>query len=339
VRAPDFEGAHDRSTEASLLGPFDGQVVDGSTTEPISGATVLAIWTYDEGRGFVGAGGSVTRSFVTDAAGRYKIPAESPRRGAGTRRLVSFELIVYKRGYVGYRSDVGFEDERRPDFVQRHHRIALRKWRDTDSHADHLAYLRPPPELQPLVAWEERAANLDLYEAKTADADGAGARPTETSGTPSEAESKALALLDARTLLPPDEVKRRTGSATTFQVKDLTDLARTHFYHGVHLQAVTQDEEWDVAYRVWKAPPAGLESIEETFAASLPGVQASDDIVEPTWIYDSGEVRAVAFIDRPREIGVLLTCGPAQCIDVETALILAKFIYNRLDQLRTEPSP
>src|SRR5690606_8809484 len=61
VRAPDFEGAHDRSTEASLLGPFDGQVVDGSTTEPISGATVLAIWTYDEGRGFVGAGGSVTR--------------------------------------------------------------------------------------------------------------------------------------------------------------------------------------------------------------------------------------------------------------------------------------
>src|SRR5690606_40061018 len=128
--------------------------------------------------------------------------------------------------------------------------------------------------------------------------------------------SKALALLDARTLLPPDEVKRRTGSATTFQVKDLTDLARTHFYHGVHLQAVTQDEEWDVAYRVWKAPPAGLESIEETFAASLPRLQASDHLVAPTWIYDNGEGRADAIIDWPLQFGVLLKCGQAQFLEL-----------------------
>lgn len=346
MRPPGFAGAQDRSTAASLLGPFDGQVVDATTSAPVSGATVVALWTYDEGRGLTHAAGTVVETFMTDAAGRYKIPAVDPRTEVGLQRLVAFDLIVYKRGYVSYRSDADFDGRARLDFVQRHHRVELRKWRETDSHANHLAFLRPPAELERQVAWERGAANEALYLAQTrtrptsaSEAGGAEASSQATSQAGSEDAVPAIALLDARPLLPPEEVKRRTGIPTSFQVKDLGDLTRTHFYHGVHLEASIAGEDSDVAYRVWKDPPGGLEVVRETFEASLPGVQPTSEIVDPTWIYDQDDVRAVAFLDQERSIGVLLTCGPAQCIDVETALILAKFIYNRLDQLSTEAAP
>lgn len=301
---------------------------------------MVALWTYDEGRGLTHAAGTVVETFATDAAGRYKIPAVAPRTQAGLQRLVAFDLIVYKRGYVGYRSDADFDGHARIDFVQRHHRVELRKWRETDSHAHHLAFLRPPAELEAQVAWERSPANEALYLAQTQSrsaSSGAGGTGSESDGG-SEA-APAIALLDARALLPPEEVKRRTGIPTSFQVKDLGDLTRTHFYHGVHLEASIAGEDSDVAYRVWRDPPGGLEVVRETFEASLPGVQPTAEIVDPTWIYDQDDVRAVAFLDEERSIGVLLTCGPAQCIDVETALILAKFIYNRLDQLSTEAAP
>jgi len=343
LRAPEFVGAQDRSTEASLLGPFDGQVIDATTSEPISGATLIAMWTYDEGRGPAGAAGSHVETFVTDAAGRYKIPAHKPqprRAGQDLTRLVAFDLVVYKRGYVGYRSDVEFEGRPRHDFVQRHNRVALRKWRETDSHATHLAFLRPPAELHKLVAWEREAANEALYRSQTtaAPATGDAARPDATDAPPDGKDPKTvLGLLDAAPLLPPDEVKRRTGYAGEFALKDLGDLTRTHFYHGLHLQAVDRGEDWDVAIRVWKNPPAGLDSVEQTFEATLPDVEPTAELTERTWIYDSEDVRAVAFLDAERSIGVLLTCGGSQCVDIETAMILAKFVFNHLDRLSENP--
>ncbi|MCR9165442.1 MAG: hypothetical protein ACE37F_11880 [Nannocystaceae bacterium] len=338
VREAEFVGARDQVTDVSLEGPFDGQIVDATTSEPIQGASVVGVWSYDQGDGLLGPAGSESVLVKTDQAGRYRIP-EAPLkvRGPGVR-LVAFELVAYKRGYVAYRSDAVMAGGARTDFTLRQNRIELDKWRESDSHADHLLFLAAPPVIQQLTKWERDQANLDLYRALGGA--GAGAGPTAPGdGEPTSEETPTLELLDARGLLPPDEVRRRTGYADAFDVKDLADLARTHFYHGVHLQAVDRDETFDIAYRVWKSPPGGLDSVQETFEATLPGVEQSSEITDQTWVFDSDDVRAVAFLDPEASVGLLLTCGVQQCVDIETAIILAKFAADHLDQITTEAAP
>jgi hypothetical protein len=331
IRDATFRGAKDRVAEASLLGPFDGQVVDVSTSEPVQGATVVGIWSYDQGDGLIGPHGSETAEVKTDRAGRYRIP-DAPLSVRGRYvRLVSFVLVVYKRGFVGYRSDLELDGRPRTDFSLRHNRVELRKWRDTDSHADHLLFLSPPPAVQKLAGWERDAANLDLYRRLG----GELAAPVE----PETPEAPALQLLDASELLRPEEVRRRTGFTGPFDVGELGDLARTHFYHGVHLQAIDREEEWDVAYRVWKDPPGGLDPVIETFEATLPGVKPSGEVTDETWIYDAEGVRAVAFLDREANVGVLLTCGAKQCVDIDAAIILASYIHDRLESIRLVDAP
>lgn len=331
VRDAPFRGAKDRVTEASLLGPFDGQVVDLSTSEPIQGATVVGIWSYDQGDGLIGPHGSETTEVKTDRAGRYRIP-EAPLRVRGPQvRLVSFALVVYKRGFVAYRSDRTYEGEPRTDFTLRHNRVEIRKWRDTDSHAEHLLFLAPPPAVQQLAKWEREAANLELYRALG----GIAAGPV----TPEGPAAPALQLLDAGELLRPEEVRRRTGYTGAFDVGELGDLARTHFYHGVHLQAIDREEQWDVAYRVWKDPPGGLAPVVETFEATLPGVQPTGEVTDETWVFEDDTVRAVAFLDREQNIGVLLTCGARQCVDIEAAIILANHVLDRLGELHLVDAP
>lgn len=338
VRDADFVGARDQVADVTLEGPFDGQIVDATTSEPIQGASVVGVWSYDQGDGLLGPAGSESVLVKTDQAGRYRIP-EAPMkiRGPGVR-LVAFELVAYKRGYVAYRSDAVMAGGARTDFTLRQNRIELAKWRESDSHADHLLFLAAPPVIQQLTKWERDQANLDLYRALGGDgAEPGPSRPED--GEPTPEETPTLELLDARGLLPPDEVRRRTGYADAFDVKDLADLARTHFYHGVHLQAVDRDETFDVAYRVWKNPPGGLASVQETFEATLPGVEKTGEITDETWVFDSDDVRAVAFLDPDASVGLLLTCGVQQCVDIETAIILAKFAADHIDQITTEAAP
>jgi len=333
VRPARFSGARDRVTEVTLMGPFDGQVVDETTAEPIQGAAVVGVWSYDQGDGLQRPSGSAVVEVKTDQAGRYRIP-DAPRhkRGARPVRLVSFQLVVYKRGYVGYRSDRLLDGTPRNDFAQRHNRVQLRKWRDTDSHAQHLVFLAAPAAVAKLSAWEREAANLDLYRELGGQA--AGPAP-EGPAVP----KAALQVLDARELLTPEDVRRRTGYTDAFEVKELGDLARTHFYQGLHLQAVDRDEVWDVALRVWKDPPGGLSPVVETFEATLPQVKVTTEITPETWVFDSDEVRAVAFLDREANVGVLITCGGMQCVDIETAIILASFVHGNLDVLELVDAP
>ena len=325
VREARFAGARDQVADASLLGPFDGQIVDAVTNEPLGDTTVVGIWSYDRGNGLVAPFGSETVTVKTDRAGRYRVPPAPAKIRGRTVRLVDFTLVVYKRGYVAYRSDEPYDRGKRAEFVARHNRITLRKWESRDSHAEHLLALAPPPEIETLAMWERGDANLDLYRARI------GEVATEP-GTPTE---PTLLLLDARALLPPEDVRRRTGFGDAFEVKDLGDLAHTHFYHGVHLHAEGREETWDLGLRVWSDPPGGLDPVIETFQATLPGVTATPEITPETWIFDSEAVRAVAFVDRDRKIAVLLTCGGMQCIDVETAIVLGRHVYDRLDQLGT----
>lgn len=362
VRPADFPGAADKVTDVVLTGPFDGQLVDASTGEPLRDAVVVGVWTYERGDGLVGPWGSETVRVETDEAGRYRIaPAPLARRGAGVR-LVSFRLVAYKRGYVGYRSDLRFDGSKRTDFVARHNEIALEKWRDGLSHAEHLLFLSPPRDIQLAARWERDLANLELYRAqggealaaaevgparppskgelgdRTGDAGaggaGSGSGSGSGSGTSKPPPIELPTLLDISGYLPIGEVQRRTGDDGTLVLRDLDDLERTAFYHGIALTAEGRDETFDVTLRVWIDPPAGLAPILETITATLPGVKPKSIVTEETWISEDGVRRVVAFVDRSSEAAVLLTCGVEQCADTDTAIILAKLVANRIAKAR-----
>lgn len=360
VRPAPFQGARNQVTDTSLIGPFDGQIVDATTGEPVQDAVVVGIWSYDQGDGFIGPSGSETISVQTDDVGRYRIDRAPLRIRGSSLRLVSFHLVVYKRGYTGYRSDTVFEGGARRDFTGRHNRIELIKWRERDSHAEHLLFLAPPREVARVAGWEQSQANLDLYRALG----GGGGLPEgedeggdEGEGETGEGETGEVGpddhqgqWLDAAALIGPEEIAMRTGYDGEFALEDLTDFPRTAFYHGVLVRALDRDESHDFSFRVWHRPPGGLDPIIELFRENLP-VEATNEVTDETWIYvePETEYRGVAFIDRNRETGVLISCGPQQCADVDTAIILAKFIHGRLDALTwfdapteaapTEPTP
>jgi hypothetical protein len=343
VRPTPFKGARTQVTDTSLLGPFDGQIVDEATGEPIQDAVVVGVWSYDRGDGFISPSGSETISVQTDEAGRYRIGRAPLRKRGASLRLVSFQLVVYKRGYASYRSDALFEAGvragARRDFTGRHNRIELEKWRERDSHAEHLLFLAPPREVVRVARWERQQANLDLYAAlggQVGVAEG-GAGPSKP--TPGQPTPAADLWLDALGLIYPEDVAMRTGYDGEFAVEDLGDFPRTSFYHGVLLRAVDREEEYDFSYRVWHRPSGGLDPVIDIFRENLP-VDVSPEVTPETWVYEESDskFRGVAFIDRELETGVLVSCGPAQCIDLETAIILAKYIHGRLDRLASIPA-
>lgn len=335
VRPATFVGARDQVTDASLLGPFDGQVLDATTGEPLADAVVVGVWAYDRGDGFIGPYGSETYSTTTDPAGRYRIAPPRLELRATALRLVSFHLVVYKRGYLGYRSDALNEGGSRPDFVVRHNRVELRKWRENDSHADHLLFLAAPKDLRRTTLWEQDLANLDLFR----QLGGAGQAAAPTTEQPVQGPVREPEWLDASGLLTIDEVRTRTFYADPFDVEDLTDLERTDFYHGVHLLARGREEPWDLSYRVWRDPPGGMDPVVSTIQETMAGVKPSAEITPETWLLTAEGVQAVAFVDRAAKVGVVLSCGAEQCHDIETAIILAKTVHRNLERLRTIPAP
>jgi hypothetical protein len=339
VRPAPFKGARNLVTDTSLVGPFDGQIVDGVTGEPVQDAVVVGVWSYDRGDGFIAPDGSEAITVQTDEAGRYRIARAPMRKRGATLRLVSFHLVVYKRGYASYRSDELLEGGTRRDFTGRHNRIELEKWRDRDSHARHLLFLAPPREVARVADWERTQANLDLYTALG----GQAAVAREFDG---DAEQPGVAdeqWLDATELIYPEDIAMRTGYDGDFAVEDLGDFPRTDFYHGLLFRALDREEEYDFSIRLWHQPPGGLDPVIDIFQENLP-VPISAEVTDETWVYEEPgtEFRGVAFIDRESESGVLVSCGPAQCGDMDTAIILAKFIEGRLDwrtTVRAEPTP
>ena len=331
-------------TDTSLVGPFDGQILDADTGEPIQDAIVVGVWSYDGGDGFIGPAGSEILSIQTDEAGRYRIGRAPLRKRGRSLRLVSFHLVVYKRGYASYRSDTLLTGGARRDFTGRHNRIELSKWRDRDSHADHLLHLGAPREVARVSAWERRQANLDLYAALGGgipDESGRGGETLPTPATPTDL------WLDASALIYPEDVAMRTGFDGEFAVEDLGDFPRESFYHGVLFRAIDREESYDFSYRVWHQPSGGLEPVVTIFNENLP-VEVSSEVTDETWVYEEpgSGYRGVAFVDRETETGVLLSCGPEQCIDIDTAIILAKYMQGRLDRLSSiealpdpEPAP
>jgi len=343
VRPAPFKGFRDVVTDASLLGPFDGQILDAATGEPVADATIVAVWSYDHGDGFIAPRGSDVIEAVTDEAGRYRIP-ECPQTIDGNSvRLVGFELLVYKRGFLAYRSGELLDGRPRTDFTVRHNRIELEKWRETDSHAEHLMYVGAPKAIQKEAFWEQDIANLELYRQLGGQAPGDAANATNDVGakTPKAVDDtpKVAQLLEASELLTPADVQTRTHYSGTFTATEPSDLRRTSFYHGIHLKADDHDASWDLIYRVWSAPPGGMAPVIETIEETLPGVKPSGEVTDQTWVFATKGVYAVAFIDPDENVGVLLTCGDQQCADLDTAIILAKTVQRNLDKLDRIDAP
>jgi hypothetical protein len=346
IRAPDFQGAKSVVTGESLIGPFDGQVLDASTREPLTDVTLVAVWTFETGDGLVSSAGSETYETLSDRSGRYRIPAAKLRGRTHRDRLVHFSLHAYKRGYAGYRSDMHPDGAHRDDFVQRHNRIELNKWRTDASHAEHLFFLTPPRTISQRSNWEADLANREWLATQTGSV-ATGTQPAEltnrvatdddTAKTPA-AEPSAANWLDAGELIAAEEIAARTGAHGLELVRgDLNDLPRSATYHGVHFQAKGQPATYDFAYRVWLAGD-DFSAVKGMIAENMPGAETNADVSDQTWFLENDELRAVAFIDEGAQVAVLVTCGVKLCVDRETATILAKFLSNRLDQLTTIPA-
>ncbi len=326
-REPEFGGALDKVTGASLRGPFDGQIVDAATGEPLRDAFVVGVWSFDVGDGFVSSKGSRSERIETDASGRYRIPpVKRPLTGPSVR-LVSFHLLVYKAGYQAYRSDLLFEGGPRRNFVVRHNRIELQRWSEADSHAQHLLYLAAPRDIHAAAAWEEPLANLDLYRELGGALASDPVNGTGGGGGPIIGPGR---LLDASSVLTPEAVGIRTSNPAPLEYVELEDLERTSYYHGFVLRAVDAPETNDLTVRVWLSPPDGLASVVATIQATLPGVAPSDEITPLTFRSHTPALSVIAFVDEGLDAAVVLTCGPDQCADADTTMLLARYIRQQL---------
>lgn len=163
AKAP-FAGRLGSGQVGSLLGPFDGQVLDQSTASPLTSALVVGTWAFEEPGGIASPESSYSVSVVTGSDGNYALPSlPAGRQFAGLLRR--FTLVVYKAGFVGYRSDLRFDDRSpRHDFVQRGNAVRLDRFPQSESHTKHLVFLGSGAALRGAAQSEIIAASLELQE-------------------------------------------------------------------------------------------------------------------------------------------------------------------------------
>jgi hypothetical protein len=328
TRTAPFRARPDSVEPGKLTGPFDGKVVDAATGRPIDGAMVYATWTLENGYGLTQPAGF--REFVTstDAGGNYRVPAFArvrPTAGAAPARggrLTGFHLVVYKRGFVGYRSDRRFGDlGPRFDFAQRANRIALERWRSDYSHARHIRYLGGGPTISSLTGWEAVDAAAELS------GEGAGPRVDTDLVAPRPAH------LVAAQLLTVEQVKEITGYDGSFETGPLGDEPDTAAYSSQHFKAMGRPESYDLAVRLWLLDPGGAQQRYEELVGSLPEVEETNEIANRSLRAREGDITGVAFLDGNRGMVVLLTCGQAQCASVDAAVALGRKMFENAQAL------
>lgn len=138
-------------------GPMTGTVVDAETGKPIEGAVVHVEWTVTTGV----PGLQSTKTYdvvekVTDKEGTFRF-------WGVLNPIVNRPLIiVYKKGYVAWRSDYIFPDyEHRKGFGwKRRNEFSLNKFTREFSHSQHISFIRTSisinssSKLEQVLAWE-----------------------------------------------------------------------------------------------------------------------------------------------------------------------------------------
>jgi hypothetical protein len=320
VRTAPFRARPDAAEPGSLQGPFTGRVVDATTHAPIAGALVYAAWTFERGTGFAEPAGSKELVSSTDAAGNYNIP-RLDRLPRGTR-VTELTVLVYKRGFIAYRSDRRFSDlGLRMDFSQTGNQVLLERWRNDLSHARHLRFVGSGTAVAALTQWEVADATAEL--------DGRRQRAGDDL-RPGRGEGQYVV---AAQLLTETDIKARTKYDGGFETGPLSDEPDTATYSSQHFKALGRPETWDVALRVWRLDPGKAQERYDELLTQLPGITEKDDVASRSFNASENEIRGVGFLDAPRGIVVLLTCGSNQCISQDDASALAQVIYTRIKSL------
>jgi hypothetical protein len=319
LRTAPFRARPDAAEPGSLRGPFTGRVVDATTHAPIAGALVVATWSLERGTGLLEPAGAREVATSTDAAGNYKISAIAPPPAA--TRIAAFALIVYKRGYVAYRSDRRFIDlGPRMDFAQRDNQVLLERWRNDLSHARHLRFVGSNLQVSALTQWELADASSELE----------GKRPAGEDLRPGRGEGPYVV---AAQLLTETDIKARTKYDGNFETGPLSDEPDTATYSSQHFKAIGRPETWDVAIRVWRLDPGKAQERYDELLSQLPGISEKDEIASRSFMANEADIRGIGFLDGPRGVVVLITCGTNQCGTNEDANALAQIVYGRVKQL------
>lgn len=248
-----FPARPDTVIPGSLLGPFDGQVVDQGTGNPIAGALVLASWAFETAAGLPTPEAAYTDSTLTGNDGNYRLPA-LPRSRLQSALLRRFSLIVYKAGYIGYRSDLRSDDHSpRHDFAQRTNRIRLERFAQGESHARHLVFLGASPELRRVAQAEIVQAALELGEAAAARKNLVAPEDLPPPAPPAEPAELTLSMR----LLTRGDVEELAGQSGTGRAYALAPLPppTSELLTGsesVHYKANDNPETWDAALRIWR---------------------------------------------------------------------------------------
>jgi hypothetical protein len=324
MRVAPFRNRPDSADAGALGGPFTGRVVDATTHTPIAGALVYAAWSFERGAGLPTPAG--VHEFVgsTDAAGNYKVPslAATPNH----THLADFTLLIYKRGFIAYRSDRRFNDlGPRMDFAQRDNQVLLERWRAELSHARHLRFVGGGSTIAALTSWELADASAELD----------GKRPQGEDIRPGRGEGPYIV---AAQLLTDVDIKERTKFDGAFETGPLSDEPDTATYSSQHFKALGRPESFDVALRVWHDNPGKAQERYDELL-NLPGatIVEKDELASRSFQATENNIHGIGFLDGPRGVVVLLTCGNGQCAKVEDALFLGTLIYNRVKQALPAP--
>ena len=318
MQAP-FSSRPDTMEPGDLLGSFDGLVVDSESERPIPEALVEATWVFERGIGLVGPAGQHTLATQTNPDGRYEVPRLARLPSGASARVARFTLVVYRRGYVAWRSDQLFPSPGlRRDYSQRKNRVRLAQWKEGWSHARHLAFMGGGSAVKAAAAWERQPAASELFPNASADYNVTPVPPN---------------LVDASSLLNEADVRALNNYAEPLTASRLADLPRSEFYDSVHFESQAKDERFDVAVRLWRLGAAAGEAQYRKLLADLPTLQASQELADASARVASGAVRAIVFLVSEPGIVVSVTCGLGHCPVEATILSLAKLVNGRLQGL------
>jgi hypothetical protein len=323
TRPASFRKRPDSVASGNLRGPFRGRVVEAETGEPVSGAVVYATWTLRKGYGMTLPAGHREHITSTDERGLYEVPAlQEPGGGV---RITDFALVIYKRGYIAYRSDRRFADlGPRRDFAQIGNEVELSPWREQLSHVHHLRYVGGGTALAALTAWEAEEAAAEL------------AGPGEASIATPLLVRPGVARLAAARLLTGEDIKAATGFDGGFESGPLNDQPDTESYSSQHLQAMGLPESYDVALRVWRNTADEAAKRYTALLDTLPGARETNELGDRSVRAIERNIYGIAFLDRERGVVVLLTCGQSQCSSLDVAARLGATV---LERVRAQVSP
>ena len=323
ARHATFRAKADSFEAGSLKGPYSGQVLDKISGKPIKGALVYAVWSFKEGNVFSQASGYEEDISSTDLNGYYRVP-KLPRKKFKDGALVDFSLVIYKRGYVAYRSDRRYSDfSPRRDFTQVENKVSLDRFRDDYSHARHLRY----------IAGGEALKELTRHELADAADEMSGQRGVTEPLLEGDLLPKASKSIVAATLLGEEEIRALTGFEGELESGPLGGEADTAFYSSQHFRALGKPETYDIAIRFWKTSEEDAGERFKELAATLPGVVETDTIADASLQATEGDIFGIAFLAKEQSLVVLISCGKLQCTDVDVAeKLAAKAFDNILEQ-------